>query len=72
MEDFMKRVAQTQLEPFFKLHKDADHNIVGNWVGQNTEDTFYDLADGYGLMISSMISRIGAGLQHRGARARCQ
>ncbi len=51
MDDFMKRVDRTRLEPFFKLHKDAHLNIIRNWVGQNTEDTFYDLADEYGLMI---------------------
>lgn len=51
MDDFMKRVDRARLEPYFRLHKDAHLNIVRNWVGQNTEDTFYDLADEYGLMI---------------------
>ena len=26
-------------------------NIIRNWVGQNTEETFYELADEYGLLI---------------------
>uniref|UniRef100_UPI0035CBE921 glycosyl hydrolase 2 galactose-binding domain-containing protein n=1 Tax=uncultured Sphingomonas sp. TaxID=158754 RepID=UPI0035CBE921 len=51
MDDFMKRVDRARLEPFFRLHQDAHLNIVRNWVGQNTEDSFYDLADEYGLMI---------------------
>ncbi len=51
MDDFMKRVGRERLEPFFRLHRDAHLNIVRNWVGQNTEQTFYDLADEYGLMI---------------------
>ncbi|VVT21974.1 Glycosyl hydrolase [Sphingomonas sp. EC-HK361] len=51
MDDFMKRVDRTRLEPFFRLHKDAHLNIIRNWVGQNTEESFYDLADEYGLMI---------------------
>ena len=51
MDDFMKRVDRARLEPFFRLHKDAHLNVIRNWVGQNTEDTFYDLADEYGLMI---------------------
>jgi len=51
MDDFMKRVDRARLEPFFRLHRDAHLNIIRNWVGQNTEDTFYDLADEYGLMI---------------------
>ena len=51
MDDFMKRVDRARLEPFFRLHQDAHLNIIRNWVGQNTEDSFYDLADEYGLMI---------------------
>ncbi len=51
MDDFMKRSDRARLEPFFRLHKDAHLNIVRNWVGQNTQDSFYELADEYGMMI---------------------
>ena len=51
MDDFMKRVSRARLEPFFRLHRDAHVNIIRNWVGQDTEDVFYDLADEYGLLI---------------------
>ena len=51
MEDFMKRVGRDRLEPYFRLHPDAHINIIRNWMGQNTEDNFYDLADEYGLMV---------------------
>ncbi len=51
MDDFMKRVGRDRLEPYFRLHRDAHINIIRNWVGQNTEDAFYDLADEYGLMV---------------------
>uniref|UniRef100_UPI001C2DB1DD glycoside hydrolase family 2 protein n=1 Tax=Sphingomonas bacterium TaxID=1895847 RepID=UPI001C2DB1DD len=51
MDDFMKRVDRARLEPFFRLHKDAHLNVVRNWVGQSTDETFYDLADEYGLMV---------------------
>jgi hypothetical protein len=51
MDDFMKRTERSRLEPFFRLHQDAHLNIIRNWVGQNTEETFYELADEYGLMI---------------------
>ena len=51
MDDSRKRVARDRLEPFFKLHRDANVNIIRNWLGQNTEDVFYDLADEYGLLI---------------------
>lgn len=51
MDDSRKRVSREHLEPYFKLHHDANLNIIRNWVGQNTEATFYDLADEYGLMV---------------------
>jgi len=53
MDDFMKRVDRKRLEPFFKLHKDAHVNVIRNWVGQNTQASFFDLADEYGLMVMS-------------------
>jgi len=51
MDDSRKRVSREHLEPFFRLHRDANLNIIRNWVGQNTEQAFYDLADEYGLMV---------------------
>jgi hypothetical protein len=51
MDDSRKRVSRDRLEPYFRLHRDANLNIIRNWVGQNTEQTFYDLADEYGLMV---------------------
>jgi Glycosyl hydrolase 2 galactose-binding domain-like/Exo-beta-D-glucosaminidase Ig-fold domain/Glycosyl hydrolases family 2/Concanavalin A-like lectin/glucanases superfamily len=51
MDDFMKRVSRERLEPYFRLHRDANVNIIRNWVGQNTEEVFFDLADEYGLLI---------------------
>jgi beta-galactosidase/beta-glucuronidase len=51
MDDLLKRVSRERLEPYFRLHHDANLNIIRNWVGQNTEEVFYDLADEYGLLI---------------------
>ena len=51
MDDSRKRVSREHLEPYFRLHRDANVNIIRNWVGQNTEETFFDLADEYGLMV---------------------
>ena len=51
MDDSRKRVSREHLEPYFRLHREANLNIIRNWVGQNTEQTFYDLADEYGLMV---------------------
>ncbi len=51
MDDMPKRVSVDHLEPFFRLHRDAHVNIIRNWMGQNTEENFYALADKYGLMV---------------------
>ncbi len=51
MDDSRKRVSRTRLEPYFRLHRDAHLNFIRNWVGQNTEEVFYDLADEYGLLV---------------------
>jgi hypothetical protein len=51
MDDSRKRVSREHLEPFFRLHRDANINIIRNWVGQNSEEVFYQLADEYGLMV---------------------
>jgi hypothetical protein len=51
MDDFMKRVSRERLEPYFRLNKEAHLNIARNWVGQDTEEAFYDLADEYGILV---------------------
>ncbi len=51
MDDSRKRVSIEHLEPFFRLHRDAHVNIIRNWMGQDTEESFYALADKYGLMV---------------------
>jgi hypothetical protein len=50
-DDLLKRIARERLEPYFRLHQAAHLNIIRNWLGQNTEDVFYDLADEYGLLV---------------------
>lgn len=51
MDDGMKRVSRERLEPYFRLHKDANFNIIRNWTGESTEEDFYALADEYGMLI---------------------
>ena len=51
MDDMLKRVDRTRLEPFFRLHRDAHLNVIRNWMGQSTEETFFDLADEYGMLV---------------------
>jgi hypothetical protein len=51
MDDSRKRVSVDRLEPYFRLHRDAHVNMIRNWMGQNSEENFYALADKYGLMV---------------------
>ncbi|MFC3551991.1 LamG-like jellyroll fold domain-containing protein [Lysobacter cavernae] len=50
-DDWRKRVSRERLEPYFRLQRAAHMNVVRNWVGQNTEEVFFDLADEHGLMV---------------------
>ena len=51
MDDAMKRVSRERLEPYFKLHRDANYTMIRNWTGESTEEVFYELADEYGMMV---------------------
>lgn len=52
MDDAMKkRISRENLEPSFRLHRDANFNMIRNWTGECTEEAFYDLADEYGLLV---------------------
>ncbi|MCL2651418.1 MAG: glycoside hydrolase family 2 [Candidatus Azobacteroides sp.] len=51
MDDAMKRVSREQLEPYFRLHKEANLNMIRNWTGESSEEVFYELADEYGMLI---------------------
>jgi len=51
MDDAMKQVSREKLEPYFKLHKDANFTMIRNWTGESTEEVFYELADEYGLLV---------------------
>lgn len=51
MDDAMKRISRARLEPYFRLQREANMNIIRNWMGTNTEPEFYELADEYGMMV---------------------
>jgi len=51
MDDSRKRVSMEHLEPYFRLHRDAHVNMIRDWMGQDSEESFYALADRYGLMV---------------------
>lgn len=51
MDDMMKNTSREHLKPYFKLHRAAGFNMVRNWTGESTEETFYELCDEYGLLV---------------------
>ena len=51
MDDGMKRVGRERMEPYFRLHQDANFNIIRNWTGESTGEVFYSLCDEYGMMV---------------------
>lgn len=51
MDDGMKRSSRERLEPYVKLHQEANFNIIRNWTGESTEETFYELCDEYGMLV---------------------
>jgi hypothetical protein len=51
MDDWLKRVSRERMEPYFRLHREANVNTIRNWLGQSTEAVFFDLADEYGLLV---------------------
>jgi hypothetical protein len=51
MDDSRKRIQRERLEPYFKLQKAANLNVIRNWMGTNTQDSFYELCDEYGMMV---------------------
>ena len=51
MDDWRKRASRERLEPYFRLQRDANMNVIRNWVGQSTQDSLYELADEYGMLL---------------------
>jgi hypothetical protein len=51
MDDGMKRVSRERLEPYFKLHREANFNMIRNWTGESTEEIFFELCDEYGMLV---------------------
>lgn len=51
MDDGMKKVTREKLEPAFRLHREANFNMIRNWTGESTEEVFFALADEYGMMV---------------------
>ena len=51
MDDAMKRCGRARLEPYVRLHRDANLNLIRNWTGESDEAAFYDLCDEYGILV---------------------
>jgi beta-mannosidase len=51
MDEAMKRVPLARLDAQIRMHKEANYNMIRNWVGQSTSEDFYDLCDKYGIMV---------------------
>lgn len=51
MDDMMKNVSRDHLEPYFRLHEEANFNMIRNWTGASTSETFYQLCDEYGMLV---------------------
>ncbi len=51
IDDAMKKVSRENLEPAFRLHHEANFNMIRNWTGESTEPVFFDLADEYGMLV---------------------
>ncbi len=51
LDDAMKRSSTERLEPYFRLHRDAHVTMIRNWVGQQTQENFFALADKYGILV---------------------
>ncbi len=51
MDEAMKRIPRERLEAEIRMHQLANYTIIRNWVGQSTNEDFYELCDKYGMMI---------------------
>jgi len=51
MDDALKRSSIERLEPYFRLHRDAHFTMIRNWCGQSTQESVYELADQYGILV---------------------
>ena len=51
MDDAMKRIPRARLEAQIRMHKQANYTMIRNWVGQSTNEDFYELCDKYGILL---------------------
>lgn len=51
LDEGLKRIPKERLDAQFRLHAQANLNLVRNWVGQSTSEEFYEAADKYGMLL---------------------
>ena len=51
LDEAMKRIPRARLEAQIRMHQIANYTIIRNWVGQSTDEDFYELCDKYGIML---------------------
>jgi len=51
LDEAMKRIPRERLEAEIRLHQLAHLNMIRNWVGQSTDEDFYELCDRYGILV---------------------
>jgi len=51
MDEAMKRIPRERLEAQIRMHQIAHYTMIRNWVGQSTNEDFYELCDKYGILL---------------------
>jgi hypothetical protein len=51
LDEGMKRIPRERLDAEIHMHQIAHLNLIRNWVGQSTDEDFYELCDKYGMLI---------------------
>lgn len=51
LDEAMKRIPRARLDAEIHLHQLANLNLIRNWVGQSTDEDFYELCDKYGILV---------------------
>jgi hypothetical protein len=51
LDEALKRNPRERLDTEIKLHKLANLNLIRNWVGQSTDEDFYQICDKYGILV---------------------
>ena len=51
LDEAMKRIPRERLDAEIHMHQLAHLNMIRNWVGQSTDEDFYELCDKYGILV---------------------